>query len=91
MAFGKSFPTPYGASVMATYWKIANVVEDFLAGQAKVILAGYATEADRAAGAQPLAAQDAVLQGEAYAPDKTRAELYALLKTVPAWVDAVDC
>lgn len=91
MALKKDFPTRYGAAIKAGYWKIASVVEDFTAGTAQIILAGYATAEDRLASAQPLARQEAVLQETAYAPDKTRAELYAVLKTTDVWADAEDC
>ena len=89
MALKKAFDTQYG--VAAEYWKIANRIEDYIAGGVKIVLAGYVSAEKRAAGSAPLAPQELTIGGTDYAPDKTRADLYALLKTFPNWADAEDC
>jgi hypothetical protein len=89
MALGKVFSTPFGVS--AIYWKIANVMNNFLAASVKVVLAGYVSKEARLAGAQPIVSQTVDIQGEAYAPELSRASLYAAIKTDPVWLEAEDC
>jgi hypothetical protein len=89
MALSKSLPTPYGCN--ASYWKIANVAEDFIAQAAKITLAGYLTKEARQSGAQPLAGSAVELTKEVYVADLDRAAMYAAIKALPAWTDAEDC
>lgn len=89
MALGKAFSTPFGVS--ATYWKIANVIDDFIGGMAKVVLAGYVSKDARLAGAQPIVSQTVDIRGEAYTAEMSRASLYAAIKADPVWADAEDC
>lgn len=89
MALKKAFTTQYG--VAAEYWRIVNRIEDYAAGQLKVVFAGYVSQAIRTAGSAPLAPQDMVIGGTDYTPDMPRAQLYVLAKTFPNWADAEDC
>lgn len=89
MALGKSIATAFG--VAATYWKIANVIEDYIAAALKVTLAGYISAEARQAGSQPLAAVQVDITGDGYAADEARAAIYAKIKALPAWSDATDC
>lgn len=89
MALGKSVATGFG--VAAAYWKIANVIEDFIQNAAKITLAGFVSSAARQAGAQPLAAVQVDLTGESYTAEDDRAALYDKIKALPAWSDSTDC
>lgn len=89
MALGKAFSTPFG--VNAIYWKIANVMDNFLAASVKVVLAGYISKEARLAGAQPIVSQTVDIQGEAYTAEMSRASLYAAIKVDPVWENAEDC
>jgi hypothetical protein len=89
MALGKILATPYGCN--ASYWKIANVIEDFVAQASKITLAGYLTAEARQAGAQPLAGAAVELAQGSYVADLDRKAMYAAIKALPAWTDAEDC
>ena len=89
MALGKSIATGFG--VAATYWKIANVTKDFLAGAAKVVLAGYVSSEARAANAAPLASAVVDLSGDSFGAEDTRADLYEKVHARTEWADAIDC
>jgi hypothetical protein len=89
MALGKEVATTFGVS--ASYWKVANIIEDFMQSAAKVTLAGFVSQAARTAGNQPLAAVQVDLTGDSYTAEMDRAALYSAIKALPAWTGAEDC
>lgn len=89
MALIKPVETDYG--VFATYWHIGCIQEDFKGKGAEVTFYGYASEAARVAGKQPLSAGKMQVGGDEYAPDMTRPAVYALMKQRPEFQDAEDC
>lgn len=78
MALKKEFPTPFG--VNAEYWNISRIEEDYEGRQVLIHLQGYINAQARADGAQPISNKQKMIYGDAYSPDMTRAEIYALLK-----------
>jgi hypothetical protein len=89
MAFIKPVETDYG--VYATYWNIGSIQEDFKGKGAEVTFYGYASEAARVAGKQPLSAGKMEIIGDEYSPDMTRPAVYALMKLRPEFQGAEDC
>ena len=90
MALNKRVPTPYG--VAATYHRIESITHLITEGATHVRLAGYASQEARRAGREPLSAEVVTLSGDAFAPDATRADLYAAVKAAsPTLIDAKDC
>ena len=88
MAISISVNTDFG--VTANYWNIGAYQEDFKNGGAEVTIYGYATEAARQAGSQPLSAAKVTLTGQDYIPDATRAQVYALIKQRPEFQGCTD-
>ena len=97
MALTKEQPTGYGNTV--SYWKIANITEDFLGQSLSLVMAGYIDAAARQANAQPIARRDyrftAAVDSEnipelVYEAEDDRAALYTKIKALPEWAGAVD-
>jgi hypothetical protein len=89
MALLKPIETDYG--VYATYWHIGCIQEDFTGPGVQVTFYGYASQAARAAGKQPLSAGQMDIGGDEYLSDMTRPAVYALMKQRPEFQDAEDC
>lgn len=89
MALKISITTDFG--VPAEYWNVGAYQEDFKGKGAQVTLYGYLNEEARTAGKQPLAAANIQLTGEKYSADMVREDIYAVLKTLPEYANAVDC
>jgi hypothetical protein len=88
MAFIKSIDTEYG--IPATYWNIGAVQEDFKGRGTEVTFYGYASQAARLGGNQPLSAGKAQIVGEQYVAGADRATLYAIIKQRPEFEGAED-
>lgn len=89
MALNKSIDTDFG--IPATYWNIGAVAEDFKGQGTEVTFYGYASEAAKQAGKQPLSAGKMQISGDEYVVGADRAMLYAILKVKPEFDGAKDC
>lgn len=85
MALIKNIDSGFG--VDATYWKIAALTVDFVAGTLDVTLYGYTTQEARVSGCEPLVKNGVSLQTLDAAD---RASLYALIKQTPEFQESVD-
>ena len=88
MALIKSIPTDFG--INAEYWNIGAVQEDFKGQGTEVTFYGYASEAARQEGKQPLSAGKVQIAGEEYVAGADRAALYAIIKQRPEFEGATD-
>ena len=88
MALIKSIPTDFG--INAEYWNIGAVQEDFKGQGTEVTFYGYASEAARQEGKQPLSAGKVQIAGEEYVAGADRAALYAIIKQRPEFEGAQD-
>lgn len=89
MALSKEIATEFG--VPAKYWHIGAIQEDFKGKGTEVTLYGYADQAAREAGKQPLAVAKTAFVGEQYVADMVRADVYMKIKAEnPAFKDAED-
>jgi hypothetical protein len=73
MALLKPIPTDFGAEVLACYWNIGAVQEDFKGQGTEVTFYGYASKEAREAGKQPLSAGKVQIAGEEYVAGADRA------------------
>jgi GNAT superfamily N-acetyltransferase len=89
MAICKSIVSDFG--VPATYWNIGAVAEDYRGKGCQVTLYGYADEAARRAGKQPLMTGTLAVAPTAYTPDMDRAALYELAKAEDRFAGGEDC
>lgn len=88
MALIKAIPTDFG--INAEYWNIGAVQEDFKGKGTEVTFYGYANEAARVEGKQPLSAGKVQIAGDEYVAGADRAALYAIIKQRPEFEGAVD-
>jgi hypothetical protein len=88
MALIKSIDTDYGCT--AEYWHIGAVQEDFKGRGTEVTFYGYASQAAREAGKQPLSAGKVQIAGSEYVAGADRAALYAIIKQRPEFDGATD-
>lgn len=88
MALSKSIDTDFG--VPATYWNIGAVQEDFKGKGTEVTFYGYADEAARIDGKQPLSAGKVQIAGDDYVAGADREALYAIIKQRPEFEGATD-
>lgn len=94
MALQISKATDFG--VNALYWRIVGANIDYAPTEQLVVrLGGYATEAARASGAEPLTTRELVFSGSAgasgpFVAEPTRAQAYAAIKSIPGWESATD-
>ena len=88
MALIKSIDTDYG--IPASYWNIGAVQEDFKGKGTEVTFYGYASQAARESGKQPLSAGKVQIAGDEYVAGADRAALYAIIKQRPEFDGAVD-
>ena len=86
MALVKSISTDFG--IPATYWNIGAVQEDFKGRGTEITFYGYASQAAREEGKQPLSAGKMQVTGEQYVAGADRAQLYAILKQSPEFEGA---
>jgi hypothetical protein len=86
MALIKSISTDFG--IPATYWNIGAVQEDFKGRGTEITFYGYASQAAREEGKQPLSAGKMQVAGEEYVAGADRAQLYAILKQRPEFEGA---
>lgn len=86
MALIKSISTDFG--IPATYWNIGAVQEDFKGRGTEITFYGYASQAAREEGKQPLSAGKMQVTGEQYVAGADRAALYAILKQRPEFEGA---
>jgi len=88
MALIKSIMTDYG--VLANYWNIGAVQEDFKGQGTEVTFYGYASKEAREAGKQPLSAGKVQIAGNEYIAGADRAALYSIIKQKPEFEGAED-
>lgn len=88
MALIKAIPTEFG--IDATYWNIGAVQEDFKGQGTEVTIYGYASQAARDAGKQPLSAGKFTVAGPEYVAGADRAALYQIIKQRPEFAGAED-
>jgi hypothetical protein len=88
MAINISINTDFGVS--ATYWNIGAYQEDFKGEGAEVTIYGYASQATRQAGHQPLSAAKVQFSGADYIPDATREQIYNIIKQKPEFTGCTD-
>jgi hypothetical protein len=89
MAICKSIPSDYG--VAAAYWHIGAVAEDYKGAGVQVTLYGYADEAARRSGKQPLMSATFAVPTANYVADMPRSALYGLIKQDPTFSGGEDC
>jgi hypothetical protein len=90
MALIKHMPTDFGAEVLASYWNIGAVQEDFKGKGTEVTFYGYASKDARDQGKQPLSAGKVQITGADYVAGADRAVLYSIIKQRPEFEGAVD-
>jgi len=88
MALIKSIDTDYG--IPASYWNIGAVQEDFKGQGTEVTFYGYASQAAREEGKQPLSAGKVQIAGNEYVAGAPRAVLYSIIKQRPEFDGAMD-
>jgi hypothetical protein len=88
MALIKSINTDYG--ILAQYWNIGAVQEDFKGKGTEVTFYGYASKEARDAGKQPLSAGKVQIAGDEYVAGADRAALYSIIKQKPEFDGAQD-
>lgn len=88
MALLKQIPTDFG--IDAHYWNIGAVQEDFKGRGIEVTFYGYASQAAREEGKQPLSVGKVNLSEDDYVADADRATLYAIIKRRPEFEGALD-
>ena len=87
MALGKNVATDFGTD--AVYWNIGAYQDIYHKQRAVITMYGYASAAAYEAGKSPLTMAQIHLVDD-YAPDLTRADLYARVKDLNAWKDATN-
>jgi hypothetical protein len=88
MALKLATDTEYGVRV--EYWRIGTREEHIVNRSLTVGMLGYVSEAAARAGKAPIAARRASLD-HLYRRDATMADLYQVVKKLPAWSHAEDC
>jgi len=88
MALIKSIDTDFG--IPATYWNIGAVQEDFKGKGTEVTFYGYASQAAREEGKQPLSAGKVQIAGDEYVAGAPRSALYSIIKQKPEFEGAED-
>jgi hypothetical protein len=87
MALKLAVDTEYGVRV--EYWRIGTREEHIVNRNLRVGMLGYVSEAAAKAGKAPIAARPASLD-HLYCRDATMADLYRIVKKLPAWSQAED-
>ena len=90
MALIKPVPTDFGAEVLACYWNIGAVQEDFKGRGTEITFYGYASKEARDSGKQPLSAGKVQIAGDEYVAGADRAALYQIIKQKPEFEGAED-
>lgn len=80
--------TPFG--IPATYWRVISAQIDFGRNGMKVFMAGYASEAARDAGADPITQEQISFDIASLGPDQVRGMVYAAVKQLEEWSGASD-
>lgn len=88
MALLKAIQTEFG--IDAEYWNIGAVQEDFKGRGTEVTIYGYASQAAREQGKQPLSAGKFTITGPEYIAGADRAALYQIIKMRPEFEGAQD-
>lgn len=88
MALAIEKMTPFG--VPATYWRIISAHIDFGRNEMKVFLAGYANEAARDSGADPIIQEQVNFDADTFVPDQPRSFVYSAVKQLSEWSEATD-
>lgn len=88
MALHLSKPSGYG--VDALYWRIGVMNIHPRSQSASVVLDGFISQAARAAGAQPISELELQLPLTNALADGGRTAMYAAIKALPEYANAVD-